>query len=355
MAGDGVAIKGQFSLGGRTDPEKRHPVKTPTYRRLSTIAAAALLAAALQGTAAQAASDSPSAGAPVPTGAVVAQTLSAPAAGQDSPQSYWTAERMQAARDGSEIVAKAPARAARSPQLQPSKPTAVKPTAVQPTAGQRATAQNPVPHIGKVFFTMGGVDYVCSANAVTAANKNTIATAGHCTKDLNGGAYATNFVFAPAYNNGAAPYGLWSGRKILTTEGWASKGDINFDTSFVVLSPLNRRNLSDVVGASGVTFNEDQGLSYTAYGYPASAPYNGKKLYACGGTATADVWGNTDSQGIPCTMNGGSSGGPWFVGSGANGYQNSVNSFGYNAVPSTMFGPYWGDEIEAAYDSASAS
>ena len=50
-------------------------------------------------------------------------------------------------------------------------------------------------------------------------------------------------------------------------------------------------------------------------------------------------------------MTGGSSGGPWFLG-GAGGSQNSVNSFGYNNVANTMFGPYWGSVIAATYDQA---
>ena len=44
----------------------------------------------------------------------------------------------------------------------------------------QATRVSPVSHIGKVFFTLGGVDYVCSANSVTSANGNTVSTAGHC-------------------------------------------------------------------------------------------------------------------------------------------------------------------------------
>jgi hypothetical protein len=51
-------------------------------------------------------------------------------------------------------------------------------------------------------------------------------------------------------------------------------------------------------------------------------------------------------------MTGGSSGGPWFLGSGA---QNSVNSFGYNNIPNVMFGPYYGSVAQTTYATAAAS
>ena len=53
-------------------------------------------------------------------------------------------------------------------------------------------------------------------------------------------------------------------------------------------------------------------------------------------------------------VSGGAVGGPWFIGTGSAGSQNSINSFGYNNVPNTMSGPYWGSVIQNAYDSASA-
>ena len=49
---------------------------------------------------------------------------------------------------------------------------------------------------------------------------------------------------------------------------------------------------------------------------------------------------------------GGSSGGPWFLSSGA---QNSLNSFGYNNIPNVMFGPYYGSVAQTAYATAAAS
>ena len=211
----------------------------------------------------------------------------------------------------------------------------------------------PIGHIGKVFFTLQGTDYVCSGNAISAVNENTIATAGHC---LNSGpgAFASRLTFVPAYENGAAPYGQWDATELFAPTQWSSGGDITYDTGFAIVASPTGRTLSDTVGASGVAFNNARGLSSTAYGYPAGAPFTGETLQSCTGRATADPYGQSESQGIPCDMTGGSSGGPWFIGSGSGGLQNSVNSFGYNNVSNTMFGPYWGSVIENVYDAASA-
>ena len=82
---------------------------------------------------------------------------------------------------------------------------------------------------------------------------------------------------------------------------------------------------------------------------------HGGALKSCSGRATDVSKGQSESQGIPCDMPGGPSGGPWLIGSGSGGSQNSINSFGYNNVPNTMFGPYWGSVDQSAYISASSS
>ena len=170
------------------------------------------------------------------------------------------------------------------------------------------------------------------------------------------GAFATNFVFVPAYLNGAAPYGKWAAKALYTTTQWSSAGDMQYDTGFAVVSPLNGQNLSDVVGASGVQFNAARGLTYKSYGYPAAAPFDGQSLKSCTGPASDDPNNpQFNAQGIPCDMTGGSSGGPWFIGTSSSGYQNSINSYGYGSRSTVMYGPYWGSVIQQAYSTAAAA
>ncbi|MGW4638873.1 trypsin-like serine peptidase [Sphaerisporangium sp. NPDC004334] len=205
---------------------------------------------------------------------------------------------------------------------------------------------------GRVFFTYQGRSASCSGTAVTSANKSVVLTAGHCVK--LGGAFHTNWVFVPGYDNGARPYGTWVATSLLTTPQWNSGEDMNFDVAAAVVAPLNGRRLVDVVGGQGVAFNQPRGRQMYAFGYPAAAPYNGSKLIYCSGRVFDDFLVSSD-QGLTCDMTGGSSGGGWFLGfseaTGA-GTLNSVNSFKYNFASYWMFGPYFGPEAQAVYTTA---
>ncbi|MGO4806579.1 serine protease [Arthrobacter sp. 2MCAF15] len=329
---------------------------------LLTLSAAALLALSAAGAAT--ASPAP-AKAPVSTSDVTSHTVTETGAAD-----YWTADRMRNAVPGDVLADKAMKRngkAAAKPAaalLEGAAPSTVEATAPkqqsQPALTQtpqtKANAsESPVPHIGKVFFTLGGTNYVCSGNAVSSGNKSTVSTAGHCVNE-GPGAFATKFTFVPAYLNGASPYGKWTAKALYAPTQWSSSGDMTYDTGFAVMSTLNGQYLSDVVGASGLQFNAARGLSYKSFGYPAAAPFNGESLKSCSGTATNDPYNpQFNTQGIPCNMTGGSSGGPWFIGTSASGYQNSINSYGYGTNSTTMYGPYWGSVIQQAYTTAAAS
>jgi len=327
---------------------------------LFTLSAAALLALSTPGAAT--ASPGP-AKAPFSASDIASHTVT-----ETGTADYWTSERMRNAVPGDVLAAKAVARAGKSSKsgaapLEGAAPSTVEAAAQtqqaktqSPTIQTKANAsESPVPHIGKVFFTLGGTNYVCSGNSVSSGNRSTVATAGHCVNE-GPGAFATKFTFVPAYLNGAAPYGKWTAKALYTTAQWSSAGDMTYDTGFAVMSTLNGRYLSDVVGGSGVQFNAARGLSYKSFGYPAAAPFNGESLKSCSGTATNDPYNpQFNTQGIPCNMTGGSSGGPWFIGTSSSGYQNSINSYGYGSNSTKMYGPYWGSVIQQAYTAAAAS
>ena len=323
---------------------------------LLSLSAAALLAVGAAGSAAAAPGG---AHAPAGTSDVSSHTVTEAAAAD-----YWTPERMRSAIPGDVLAARAverggAAKAAASKPVEvgaPAKVEGITPTLQSKQLQTKANAsENPVPHIGKVFFTLAGSNYVCSGNSVTSANKSTVSTAGHCVNE-GPGAFATNFTFVPAYLNGSAPYGKWTAKALYTPTQWSAGGDMTYDTGFAVMNPLNGKTLADVVGASGVQFNAARGLAYKSFGYPAAAPFNGESLKSCSGTAKNDPYNpQFNTQGIPCNMTGGSSGGPWFIGTSASGYQNSINSYGYGTNSTTMYGPYWGSVIQQAYSTAAAS
>ena len=298
--------------------------------------------------------------APAPSGDKANPSVASVSVDAAGAADYWTPERMQSALTGDILAGKALERGNRSNAalVEKGKPNTTGSTKASRNTTTIAKSETPVKHIGKVFFTLGGANYVCSGNAVSSANGSTVSTAGHCVNE-GPGAYATNFVFVPAYENGNAPYGKWAANALYAPSQWVSNGDMAYDTGFAVVSPLNGKNLTSAVGGSGVAFNQARGLTYKSYGYPAAAPFNGMSLWSCTGTATNDPNNpQFGTQGIPCDMTGGSSGGPWFIqtssSTGASGVQNSINSYGYNRS-AVMYGPYWGSVIEATYNLAAAS
>jgi V8-like Glu-specific endopeptidase len=212
---------------------------------------------------------------------------------------------------------------------------------------------------GKVFFTMGGTDYMCSGSSTAAGNRSLVQTAGHCVHE-GPGAFATNFVFVPAYRDGQAPYGTFPARGLHTTSQWAGEGDLSYDVGYAVVAQVGGRTLTDVVGAQGIGFNLARGATMYAFGYPATGQYDGSKLAWCYGPVSSDT--QTADQGMNCNMTAGSSGGPWFInyneGTGV-GTLNSLNSFKYSTLGllggNKMFGPYFGSVIQDLYNTASRS
>ncbi|RST08465.1 peptidase [Streptomyces sp. WAC07149] len=301
-------------------------------------------------------------------GALLAGALTAasPSAAAEPPSSFrpgqtpgfWTAERMrqatpldlEAAPGGART---APAKAALPTRVLPTSPTSV--MAFPQAGGAWTGGGSVVKTSGRVFFTFQGRTASCSGDSVTSQNGSTVITAGHCVKYQ--GAWHTNWIFVPAYDNGNAPYGQWSAVKTFATDQWAASEDMNTDVGLAVVAPLNGQKLSQVVGAQGILFNGGYNKRMYSFGFPAAAPYDGTKLVYCSANTGKDFLLTKDHS-MACNMTGGSSGGPWFQDfneSTGLGTQVSVNSFGYNFLPNTMFGPYFGNEAKAAYDKAQTS
>lgn len=288
----------------------------------------------------------------------VVEALEVPAADRIAATEYWTPRRMVQARPPVPHVAEnAQARIrdvfSGAHSGTPRTVSSAAPSPLVVAAGSQSSLGDPssVPHVGKVFFSTPSGDKVCSANLVASENRSTVATAGHCLHDGAGGGFAERFVFAPAYDGGESEHGVWAATELVASQQWVQSSDLEHDYAFAVFEEKNGRTVQDEVGASSsITFNEPRGLDYIAYGYPATAPYDGQTLRRCEGAASDDPAGRS-TQGIDCDMTGGASGGPWFL---SGGEQNSVNSYKYDADPDSMYGPYFGDGAEQLYDHASS-
>ena len=253
---------------------------------------------------------------------------------------YWTADRMRNAIPADKILSGTYAPGAKK---KPKKLAAA--TQVPPPYTSQPTSTN-----GKVFFTDDGLNYVCSGTAVLSGNDSVVWTAGHCVHD-GASNFHTNWTFVPAYADGSRPYGTWTARALLTTNGWASSGDFSYDNGAAVVSP-NGSNLTDVVGGRNIAFNSARNQQYAAHGYPAGAPFNGQRLWVCNSPLIYDdTSASPPTMGIDCDMTGGSSGGGWIAG----GSVTSVNSYGYTTLPNVMFGPYQGSVAQSLYTQAAGS
>jgi V8-like Glu-specific endopeptidase len=300
-------------------------------------------------------------GAPLVDPSPTAHSAAVTPAEQADVANFWTAERMRSAVPIEDLLR--PDQLARSaggevarglPQtVQPTSGTIFGPTANPHGGGPWTGGGAIVKTEGRVFFTYTGRTASCSGTAVTSTNKNTVITAGHCVK-LDG-AFHTNWVFVPAYDNNNRPYGTWTAKQTYATAQWVASEDINHDVGAAVVNPLNGQNLTDVVGGQGVAFNQPRGQNMYAFGYPAASPYDGSKLIYCSGTTFNAII--SDGIGMTCNMTGGSSGGGWFQNfseSTGAGIVNSVNSYKINFIPTWMFGPYFGASAQAVYNTAQA-
>jgi V8-like Glu-specific endopeptidase len=197
---------------------------------------------------------------------------------------------------------------------------------------------------GKVYFTMGGSNYVCSGSAVDG-QANLVLTAGHCVWD-DVDKFATKWLFWPGYNNGIDPtYGEWTAKSLFTTAGWKTDGgnDWRNDAGLAVVTNGAGASLKGTMGSlptmkTGTDYTNLATAVYSAFGYPAAQKYKGQTLTYCQGPVQTGYDGDANTLSMACDMTGGSSGGPWYDEREGTGSIVSLNSYGYSGS-SRMYGP----------------
>ncbi|GII00602.1 trypsin-like serine peptidase [Planobispora takensis] len=274
---------------------------------------------------------------------------------QDTPSNditgYWTPSRMSAARPITR----------RSERPVQSLRKAGAPTALARTVPALPIKGSGQPrNVGKVFFTQGGQNYVCSASVVNSRGRNMLATAAHCVYDVGG--WSKNWIFIPAYSyvkgKHNKPFGTWTVSRAVIEPEWARGFDPDFDYSFITVRPLAGRNIANVVGAQGIKWNQPATVSMRIFGYPAELPWNGSRVVSCLQTTELDTVpeaGIANHRFARCTLNGGSSGGPWVSNYSfptGIGYLVGIQSMKWwdeNGVTTWNSSPYLGDRAYALY------
>lgn len=194
---------------------------------------------------------------------------------------------------------------------------------------------SPYRMVGKLFFTMGNSNYVCSASVI---RPHLLLTARHCVLSQSTG-WARNVVFYPGYANGQNPkLKRWTARRLATWGFGGSGVRLKWDIGFIQTNDEGGAGCNGSSGTRPVEFytgflgwmygGDVRDRNYTSMGYPQAAPFNG--LWQV--QAHSDV-GNVDPLTEPGTfsmgndMTGGSSGGPWLVAFGSSNYANGLNSY----------------------------
>lgn len=256
---------------------------------------------------------------------------------------YWTPERMKAAIpmplpkevfvDSSSVVVGKPGFS------EPSPPAASDVETPQNLVGSPTPVPNPgtFPYIvvGKVFMTIGGIQYVCSGSSIQS---NTVLTAGHCVFGYPN--WASYFAFYPDYPNlaGSAATHLYAQTAFTNS----SSPNFAYDAGMATFGTTAHFNS---IGWSGTAWNQavTSSTPFNALGFPAASPYNGNVMYQVTGNAVIpQTIGYAGTVEILNGMTGGCSGGPWWNLQLSGGpYANGANSFVYTSQPNYMYSSYY--------------
>ncbi len=233
--------------------------------------------------------------------------------------------------------------------------------------------------VGKVFFSVGRSNYVCSGALVNDGkiDRAIVLTAAHCVwnqgKRSN---WVSNWAFVPNFDGGSKA--KWYANALIAPLGFTSQKSFNnaalaYDWAFAVLTPgfnNNGSSLPDVnyqFSTTTIANNSydlningfEIGSKSFAFGYPAAAPYDGQSLKFVSSFIFSDPNNlNNTTWGMNSDLTGGASGGPWLSGlvdgisDNALGKLSSVNSYKYNLDTTKMYGPRFNAITQKTFEAA---
>jgi V8-like Glu-specific endopeptidase len=160
---------------------------------------------------------------------------------------------------------------------------------------------------GKLFTNLGP----CSASVISG--NNIIVTAAHCCWNRRSNNWIGGWSFAPAYHNGAAPYGMfpWTVAAVLTA--WVNNGATANDVCVIGLGRNNaNQNVTFYTGWLGRSWNWPSVQDHNALGYPDNLG-GGQTLQLCTSESFSPNGGCGGNAVLNtgCSMTFGASGGPW--------------------------------------------
>jgi V8-like Glu-specific endopeptidase len=188
---------------------------------------------------------------------------------------------------------------------------------------QVAAMQTMYPHrwIGRLNFNTPDGASFCSATSISG---NVMVTAAHCLYDSTTNRWFSNWVFAPAYRNGSAPFGTFAATQCWVLNAWINQtGNYSIDTwarHDVGVCKMGNNSagttLNNAVGWSARQWNAPYIRHFHVLGYPLrnfnNAVIAGGGLYLRTCVAESLAY-TTETRGVGCNLGGGISGGPWMI------------------------------------------
>jgi V8-like Glu-specific endopeptidase len=171
-------------------------------------------------------------------------------------------------------------------------------------SGGTVRAQNAT--IGKLFTNSG----TCSASVVSG--NSIIVTAAHCCWNRTNNSWIGGWSFAPAYNNGNAPYGVFNWAHARVPTSWINNGDIPSDVCVIRLQNDSAGHaVTYYTGWLGRAWNFPPAQNMHAFGYPGNIG-GANNLEQCAAQSSAQAAScGSGVLNMACNMTYGSSGGPW--------------------------------------------
>lgn len=197
-----------------------------------------------------------------------------------------------------------------------------------------------MPAVGRIWGSFRGSSALYPLCSGTVVARGIVVTAGHCLVDtdrVDGNGehpYLSRIIFVPGqtWNNPQssaaddikAPWGVWEARDWWVPASY-KKRTSQLDWGLIQIDQRSDGTfVGDVTGSwpmqAGIRFNG--GARIYSVGYPGSGDWStprlfvGRGQYACDTTWAAGAWLSASGGyelWIRCPMNGGASGGPWFV------------------------------------------
>jgi V8-like Glu-specific endopeptidase len=121
------------------------------------------------------------------------------------------------------------------------------------------------------LFRAGSEDHFCSGTVVRGGTADLVVTAAHCVTSGPDRAPSTGLEYAPAYRQGAAPYGMWKAVRVTVDPRWTEHADPDLDVAFIQLAPRDGRRVTEVVAAQRIAFDTPGSGPVRLTGYPDGA------------------------------------------------------------------------------------